>query len=386
MKVWPTKPLGEVCKLVNGRAFKPNEWQDAGLPIIRIQNLNDPTKPFNYTTCALPEKFKVRHGDTLLSWSGTPGTSFGCFRWDGPEGWLNQHIFNVHLSKEILPAFFIHQVNSKLNELITKAHGGVGLQHVTKGALSSVPIAVPPLAEQERIVKLLDEADELRKLRAQADRRTGDLIPALFHEMFGDPETNPKRWPRGTLKSFSAKVRYGLGQPPEVDSGGVPMLRATNIKHGLISEEGLIRVRREAVPRSRNALLCADDVLVVRSGAYTGDAARVSERWVDSVAGYDLVISPKERFTGDFVAWFLLSRFVQERYFQGLKSRAAQPHLNSGQVSGTPFFCPPLPLQKEFAERVTEIRGLEAEQAASRRRLEDLFQSLLHRAFQGELT
>ena len=113
MKSWPTKPLGEVCELVNGRAFKPNEWQDIGPPIIRIQNLNDSEKPFNYTTQTLPEKFKVRKGDTLLSWSGTPGTSFGCFRWDGPEGWLNQHIFNVHLDEEILPAFFIHQVNSQ---------------------------------------------------------------------------------------------------------------------------------------------------------------------------------------------------------------------------------------------------------------------------------
>ena len=53
--------------------------------------------------------------------------------------------------------------------------------------MPSIDIPVPPLAEQERIVKLLDEADELRKLRAQADRRTADLIPALFHEMFGDP-------------------------------------------------------------------------------------------------------------------------------------------------------------------------------------------------------
>ena len=58
--------------------------------------------------------------------------------------------------------------------------------------LEHFQIPVPPLAEQERIVKLLDEADELRKLRAQADRRTADLIPSLFHEMFGDPNANQR--------------------------------------------------------------------------------------------------------------------------------------------------------------------------------------------------
>ena len=147
--------------------------------------------------------------------------------------------------------------------------------------------------------------------------------------MFGDPEGNSKAWPRGQLKDFGAEVRYGLGQPPEEDPKGLPILRATNVKHGSISEIGLIRVKREAVPISRNAFLNADDVLVVRSGAYTGDIARVGDKWAGSVAGYDLVVSPKDRFTGDFIAWFLLSDFVQERYFNGLKLRAAQPHLNS---------------------------------------------------------
>jgi type I restriction enzyme S subunit len=219
MTRWPTKPLGAVCELVNGRPFKPHEWEEAGLPIIRIQNLNDPTKPFNYTTKALPEKFKVKRGDTLLSWSGTPGTSFGCFRWDGPEGWLNQHIFNVHLGEEVLPPFFIYQVNSKLDELIAKAHGGVGLQHITKGALSSVDVTVPPLAEQERIVKRLDEADELRKLRAQADRRTADLIPALFHDMFGDPAINPKGFRKEPLANL-IRVKSGYSLPAKDMSVG----------------------------------------------------------------------------------------------------------------------------------------------------------------------
>jgi len=45
---WPTRPLGDLCSLINGRAFKPTDWGKEGLPIVRIQNLNDPSKPFNY--------------------------------------------------------------------------------------------------------------------------------------------------------------------------------------------------------------------------------------------------------------------------------------------------------------------------------------------------
>jgi len=112
LKKWPIKRLENICNLLNGRAFKPEEWEDSGLPIIRIQNLNDPNKPFNYTNQTFPERFRVRTGDMLFSWSGTPGTSFGCFRWKGSEGWLDQHIFNVHLSDELNGDFFIQPLLS----------------------------------------------------------------------------------------------------------------------------------------------------------------------------------------------------------------------------------------------------------------------------------
>ena len=61
-------------------------------------------------------------------------------------------------------------------------------------------------------MKLLDETDELRKLRAQADRRTTDLIPALFHEMFGDPSTNSKNWPLQPVGEIIEACDYGTSQ------------------------------------------------------------------------------------------------------------------------------------------------------------------------------
>ena len=70
--------LKEIADFVNGRAFKSSEWSDQGLPIIRIQNLNDADKPFNYFEGEYDQKNYIQSGDTLLSWSGTPGTSFGC--------------------------------------------------------------------------------------------------------------------------------------------------------------------------------------------------------------------------------------------------------------------------------------------------------------------
>ena len=395
MKRWPIKPLGEVCSINPKLAGSDAPRPDAEVTFVPMAAVDEVSG-----TIARPERRRyseVAKGYTpftvndVLFAKITPcmqnGKAAVASDLYGGLGFGSTEFHILRSVGSILPRWVFAFVRQPAFRSAAEASftGSAGQQRVPADFLKTFPIPVPPLAEQERIVKLLDEADELRKLRTQADHRTAEFIPALFHEMFGDPETNPKGWPSGQLKDFGAEIRYGLGQPPEEDPEGVPLLRATNIKHGYISEIGLIRVRREAVPVSRNAFLNAEDVLIVRSGAYTGDVASVGEKWAGSVAGYDLVASPKERLTSDFIAWYLLSEFVQDRYFNGLKLRAAQPHLNSAQVSETPFFCPPLQLQREFAARVSEIRALQAEQTASRRRLEDLFQSLLHRAFRGEL-
>lgn len=181
---WQKAKLGELCELVNGAPFKPSDWDGSGLPIVRIQNLNDPTKPFNYTSKKLTDKFRVRPGDILLSWSGTPGTSFGCFNWNGPEGWLNQHIFNVKLKAKFDGEFFIQSVNVRLGELIAHAHGGVGLQHVTKGILNAVEMLVPPLAQQKEFAARVREIRAVQAEQAAGRRRLDDLFQSTLHRAF----------------------------------------------------------------------------------------------------------------------------------------------------------------------------------------------------------
>lgn len=183
-KGWPVRRLDAMCDLENGRAFKPEEWEDEGLPIIRIQNLNDATKPFNYTTKSLPERFRVRPGDILFSWSGTPGTSFGCFRWSGPEGWLNQHIFKVRLNGTLEGDYFITHVNLKLGELIAKAHGGVGLQHVTKGMIDETLLMIPPAQLQLDFSHRVATARKLATTQAASLTRFDAVFASLQHRAF----------------------------------------------------------------------------------------------------------------------------------------------------------------------------------------------------------
>ena len=150
---WVQARVGEICEAVNGRAFKPSEWADAGKPIIRIQNLKDPSARFNYYQGQIESKFDVNEGDLLFAWSGTPGTSFGAHLWGGPKALLNQHIFNVHFNRsEISPRYFKEVLNQNVSEYVRQAQGGVGLAHITKPKFNNSVIPLPPLAEQRRIV------------------------------------------------------------------------------------------------------------------------------------------------------------------------------------------------------------------------------------------
>jgi len=174
--------------------------------------------------------------------------------------------------------------------------------------------------------------------------------------MFKDTEIGsiPEDWKVMKLGE-KANVRYGLGQPPALETNGIPMIRATNVKRGKIAREGLIFINPNAVPNSRDPLLRARDILVVRSGAYTGDVALVTKEWEGAVAGYDLIVSPSDAIDSEFLTYYLLSPWVQKRHFMGLKVRSAQPHLNSSQLEETPIPLPPLPEQKKIAEILSTV-------------------------------
>ena len=135
--------IGDAVELINGRAFKPTDWTPTGLPIIRIQNLNDTKAPYNYFYGAYDKKNYIKSGELLFSWSGTPGTSFGAFIWNRGPGLLNQHIFRVLPKKDYDLNFLRFALNAQLDEIISKAHGGVGLQHITKSELEKIAIPYP---------------------------------------------------------------------------------------------------------------------------------------------------------------------------------------------------------------------------------------------------
>ena len=184
---YPLVRIGECLRLVNGKAFKPEEWSPkecGGLPIIRIQNLNNPDATLNYYTGDIEERYIVDSGSLLFSWSGSRGTSFGPHIWDRERGVLNQHIFLVHHDDRYLRKYLYYVLKKTVAEVESKLHGGVGLVHITKGDFESIRIPLPPLSVQEEIVEELEsyerEIDYCMKKIARCRKGIMDKINDLY--------------------------------------------------------------------------------------------------------------------------------------------------------------------------------------------------------------
>lgn len=176
--------LRKACQFINGKAFKPTDWSQQGLPIVRIQNLNNLQAPFNYYDKEVNSKQVIDNGNLLFSWSGTPGTSFGAFIWMRGKAVLNQHIFKVIPVCSFNLAYLQFALNGQLDIIIGKAHGGVGLQHITKQELEKIEILYPSLALQTQFADFVTKIEAQKGLLTTRLSHLETLYKSLMQEYF----------------------------------------------------------------------------------------------------------------------------------------------------------------------------------------------------------
>jgi type I restriction enzyme S subunit len=409
---WCWATVGEICQLINGRAFKPQEWEQRGLPIIRIQNLNNIDAPFNHFAGELDDRHRVQTGDLLFAWSGTPGTSFGAHIWSRGAAALNQHIFKVIEQGCVTRAFLMRALNFRLDQLISLAHGGAGLAHVTKPMLETTLVPLPPLAEQRRIVAKLEALlGRIRRARealdavpAMVERYKKSVLGAAFQNVTGEDYRDhvdvlsrqtlrvPKRWAVQTLKDCTDPRRpicYGVVQPGDQVADGPRMIRVLDIGDDL-SIDGL-RLRTvapsvdAAFSRSR---VRTGDVLVTVVG--TIGRVGVVEEALDGVNIARAVarVAPTADVSPRWIAWWMSSPWMCE-WLSSSAVEVARATLNLKELSRAYVPVPPLDEQRAIVERIdaafARARSMLAAAESARAQLDTLERSLLAKAFRGEL-
>lgn len=158
---WEVVKFGSICTLINGRGFKPHEWSQNGLPIIRIQNLNG-SDDFNFYDGDFDPKILVQHGQLLFAWSGSRGTSFGPHIWYGGDAVLNYHTWKLVVDNEMVDeGYFFHALKVLTKNIEDSAHGASALVHTQKGEMEKFDVILPSnKAEQAAIARVLSDLDK----------------------------------------------------------------------------------------------------------------------------------------------------------------------------------------------------------------------------------
>lgn len=276
-------------------------------------------------------------------------------------------------SKDELHAKFLkyYMLSRDFINIVDSSTYGSKMPRASWDFIGNLPVLLPEVEEQKIIARFLDlktaQIDALITKQQTLLDKLAEMRTALVNHAVTkglDPSVPmkesgvtwlgeiPAHWDAKRLK-FVGKTRYGLGEPPQKLDGGLPFIRATDIYRGEIDGAKVQTVDPDCVPWSRNPALKAKDILVVRSGAYTGDSAIVPTRWEGSIAGYDMVYTA-EGALPEYVAFNLLSKHVLNGQIYLAKNRAAQPHLNAEELGDVVVALPPPDEQVEIVAYIEE--------------------------------
>ena len=372
---WEVGSIGDTFRLVNGSAFKPVDWKQSGTPIIRIQNLNDPFAPFNYSQLPVPERNRVETGDLLFAWSGTIGTSFGARVWAGPSGVLNQHIFKVHIDERLITIPFALLVFGQVEEHIAKqAHGfKASFVHVKKADLVKVRLPIPRLVEQRAITATLSDVDGLLGGLDRLIAKKRDLKQAAMQQLLNGQTRLPGFTGEWEVKRLGTVLKFQVGCP---------------------FSSAFFNEKEQGVRLVKNRDLKSDDQIFHYSGWYEptfqvndGDVLIGMDgdflpcRWDKGPALLNQRVGrivPLDGLDREFVFYYMVGRLKE---IEVVTSSTTVKHLSHGDIEGIEKPLPSGPEQLAIAavlsDMDTELIALEARRDKTRALKQAMMQELL---------
>jgi type I restriction enzyme S subunit len=258
---------------------------------------------------------------------------------------------------------------------------------VRKDDLLSLELPLPPLSEQKRIAAILSQADRLRRLRRYAHDLSDGYLQAVFLEMFGDPVTNPRGWERTTIGDVVASSQYGTSNKSNSEQRGYPILGMGNITYsGRIDLSTLVYVglSKEEFETLR---LKPGDIIFNRTNSteLVGKTAHWNYDFDAVIASYLVKLKLKKNTLPEYFTALLNSDYYKGMFQERCKKAVGQSNISPTLLKEFPMLIPPLSLQQKFAQIVRRFERMRAQQREAERQAEHLFQTLLDRAFRGEL-
>ena len=275
-------------------------------------------------------------------------------------------------------------------ELATSRCSGANLPRLSPKQLASFLLPLPPLAEQQRIARVLDAADALRATRRESLAQLDTLLQAAFLDLFGDPVRGDKCLcsdlavsDRGTFSNgpFGSHLLSS-----ELTDEGIPVVYIRDIRDGEYLRVSTVCVTEKKAENLEACQILPGDVLIAKVGDPPGTAAIYPTGEPLGVITQDVIrIRPDKKLVlPEFIVGFLNSN-SGKHLLSGITVAATRSRFSLRDLKGLTLTVPPLDLQHHFAQIVESVEHQKATQRAHLAELDTLFASLQARAFRGDL-
>lgn len=381
-----------------GSNLKASEYQDTGVPIIRLQNIRPhqfrekDIKFISPSKAADLARHDYRPGDLVIAKLGDP-TGVACLiPHDFPAGRIVADVVRFRGDLKLADhAYISRYLNSPdARQQLEQGTTGTTRKRINLTKLKSVHIPLPPLPEQKRIAGILDAADALRAKRRESLAQLDTLLQSTFLDMFGDPV-------RGKVRRIADLAMPGRGTfsngpfgsdllTSELTDSGVPVVYIRDIRDGEYSRVSTVFVTEEKAKSLDACQVLPGDVLMAKVGDPPGVAAMYPQGEALGVITQDVIrIRPDTQLV---LPEFLVSFFNSGpgmHLIGGITVEATRSRFGLRDLKGLAMNIPSLELQRRFAAIVGSIEQQKTTQRTHLAELDTLFASLQSRAFRGDL-
>lgn len=364
MSKWKTIKLGEVAKIQGGYSFKSEEFQQNGVPIIRISNLDGESVIVDEDTCYYKKfwdehsEFRIYYGDILIAMSGATVGKIGIYEQNNPA-LLNQRVGKItpHCDKLHNKYLYNYVKSSLFLRKIRAAAFGCAQPNISGKQIADIKIPLPPLEEQKRIADILDKASSLMDLRKKQLEKMDLLMKSKFIDMFGDSVTNTKGW---EVKAWIdlLTIKNGKNQSKVENLNG---------KYPIYGSGGIISYADQYI--------CKENSIIIGRKGNINKPIFVKEKFwnVDTAFG----LETKENV---LVPLFLFY-FCEKYNFEQLNRTVTIPSLTKSDLLKIKMSVPPVSLQNQFAAFVEEVEKQKAVMQQSLEKMETNYKALMQEYF-----
>ena len=388
-KAWKISKFSDVAKVVTGSTPLTShpEYYGDFIPFIGPSELGY-SVPITTSTKNLSElgskKARILPKDSVLVCC--IGATIGKVGFAGTELVTNQQMNSLVFDEsKVFPRYAFYYCQT-IEKLIRHQGSSTTLPILPKGRFQELEIPLPPLEEQKRIAAILDNADRIRRKRQEAIRLTEELGRSIFLDMFGDPVTNPKGWEVVKLENLLDFMTSGSrGWAKYYTEKGKIFLRIQNVKNGQLILEDVAFVDPPNNAEGMRTRVKEGDVLVSIT-ADLGRTAVIPKNMEEAYINQHLVILrlKQDRLSPTYLSSFISSEGGQ-RQFSKLDREGVKSGLNFSDLKGLSIVFPPMKEQRKYEKIYTIQLNQLSNQKRALEESENLFNSLLQRAFRGEL-